>query len=80
MTTGPAGNRYGVRGGGWAPDLVDGQLPYGVVDGVRKTCPTPLFVRCFCGYWWVAPSTAAKPCDRCGEHFVRVTVQPGQVA
>lgn len=74
MTTGAAGNRYGMRGGGWIPALVNGQAPFGVVKGVRKTCPEPIHVRCMCGYWWVVPSTAAKPCERCGEPFVRVRI------
>lgn len=69
-------NRYGQQGGGWIPDLIDGQLPFGVVNGIRQTCPTPVFVRCFCGNFWVTPNTAAKPCDRCGEPFVPIVVEP----
>lgn len=70
--------RYGRRGGNWLPELVDGQLPFGVVDGVRKTCPTPLFVRCgFCGgRWWVVPADAGKPCHVCGDVLAPVFIDP----
>lgn len=68
--------RYGRRGGRWMsqndPALFEGA--YGIVDGAKGRCPTPIHVRCFCGYFWVVPSMAAKPCDRCGEPFI--TVEP----
>jgi hypothetical protein len=75
MPGSPAENRYGQRGGGWLPELGHGEAPFGVVDGGRRQpCPEPVYVRCDCGYSWVVPSTAAKPCERCGESFTRVNI------
>jgi len=64
-----ASNRYGRRGGNWLPALVDGQKPFGVIEGVRTTCPDPVFVVCACQVvdgWWVMPGDVGKRCDWCG--------------
>lgn len=68
MPSAPAGGRYGARGGNWLPELVDGQLPFGKVDGVSETCPTPVLVACLCAYpCWVVPGAVGKVCDVCRE-------------
>jgi hypothetical protein len=60
--------RYGRRGGNWLPQLVDGEPPFGVVDGVRQTCPTPVLVRCGCSWpSWTSAGDVGKTCCLCRE-------------
>ena len=52
----------------WVPTLVDGQKPFGAIDGVRQDCPTPVLSACGCAYRsWVVPGDVGKTCDLCRE-------------
>lgn len=71
MPTSAAERRYGRRGGGWKD-----AVPQALQDAAFAAAAgrgEVVLVYCDCPWpCWVVPSTAAKPCERCGEQFVRV--------
>lgn len=68
MTTAPAGNRYGMRGGNWLPPPPkdDAAFAKAVAEGYI------VLARCECQIngWWIVAHRLGRKCHACGVRYV----------